>query len=321
MSRGSPRVGADPPAFSELALIASNAVLGQDVRIGPFCVIGREGADPVVIGDRTVIEDHAVVEPGAAIGEDCVVGSHCRIGRGSELAPGTRISSGVPRSAHVAARNAVPSPASTDGEDAPISPHALVASNAEIGDGVEIGPFAIVGWDGEEPVTIGAGTKIEPFALVEPGAMIGKECFIDAYCRVGFKSAIGDDTKLLYGAAVFENVVIGRACIVGGDVSDRTVLEDYVTYFGDVAHDYRRPGDLADWDGKPTPSPTIRSRSIVGQNAVIVGDREIGAQSYIAAGEVVKVDVPSGMLLQGGRMVEISKLRGLVRTRRDGLDP
>lgn len=313
-------IGAGPPLFSELALIATNAVIGADVRIGPFCVIGREGAEPVVIGDRTVVGDHAVIEPGATIGPDSTIGAHCRIGRGSVVAAKSSISSGVVRSLDAEARASAPSPASTTRANAPISPHALVASNVEFGDDVEIGPFAIVGWDGEEPVKIGSGTKISPFALIEPNVVIGRRCEVDAYCRVSFGTTVGDDTKLLYGAAVFENAHIGRACIVGGDVADRTILEDFVTHFGEVAHAYRDPGDLADWDGKPSLSPIIRTRSIVAQNAVIVGARTIGPSSYVAAGEVVNVDVPEGMLFQRGRMIEIAKTRGLVRTRRDGLD-
>ena len=316
-----PEAGADPPNFSELALVASNAELGANVRIGPFSVIGREGAEPVAIGDDTIIEDHVVVEPGAHIGARCVIGDHCRIGGGSVVAPGSRISSGIPRSGDARRRHEAPSPAASSGPEAPISPHALVALNASLGQGVEIGPFAIVGWDGEEPVKIGTGTKIAPFALIEPGVTIGERCEVDAYCRISFGSTIGHDTKLLYGAAVFESVRIGQACIVGGNVADRTVIEDFVTYFGEVAHDYRHPGDLADWDGKPTKSPTIRTRSIVAQNAVIVGGREIGPSSYVAAGEVVNVDVPPETLFQRGKMVEIAKTRGLVRTRRDGLDP
>lgn len=201
-----------------------------------------------------------------------------------------------------------------------VAPQALVAANVTLGEAVEIGPFAVVGWDGEEPVTIGARTKIAPFALIEPGAAIGADCEIDAYCRVGYRSSLGDETKLLYGAAIFESVSVGRACIVGGDVADRTVLEDYVTYFGEVAHDYRHPGDLAAWNGRPTKSPTIRSRSVVAQNAIIVGGREIGPSSYIAAGEIVRVDVPPDTLFQRGRMEAIAKTRGLVQTRRDGLD-
>jgi UDP-3-O-[3-hydroxymyristoyl] glucosamine N-acyltransferase len=311
---------------SELVQIAHNAAIGANVRIGDGSIVGVEGAAAVTIGDRTTIGRKVVVEPGVVIGSDAIIGDRCTIAVGCRIADGTAIADDMHINGDgLGADDATlgsssPSASPVTRSIRPISPHALIASNVVLGEGVEIGPFAIVGWDGEEPTYIGSGTKIAPYALIEPGVAIGKNCDVDAYCRVGFGSRIDDECKLLYGAAVFENVTIGRACIVGGDVADRTVLEDYVTFFGEVAHEYRHPGDLADWDGKPSESPIIRTRSIVAQNAIIVGGRKIGPSSYIAAGEVVNVDVPPGMLFQRGQMVEISKTRGLVQTRRDGLE-
>jgi UDP-3-O-[3-hydroxymyristoyl] glucosamine N-acyltransferase len=310
----------DGPLLSELALIASSTQLGIGVRAGPFTVIGREGDDPVQIGDRTQLEDHVLVEPGATIGADCVIEDHCRIGRGSFIAAGSRIRSGVRRAGDTETRHAAPSPATT-GADAksPVSHHALVASNATLGEEVEIDPFAIVGWEGELPVQLGARTKVSPFALIEPGVTIGEDCLIDAYCRIACGSTIGDRTQILYGAAVFENARIGSACIIGGNVADRTLIEDCVTHFGDIAHDYRNPGDLEDWDNVQAPSPTIKACTVIGQYAVIVGGLNIGPKSYIAAGEVVKVNVPAETLFLGGKMIELSKTRGLVRARTDGI--
>lgn len=203
--------------------------------------------------------------------------------------------------------------------DAPVSPRALVAGNVTLGTGSSIEAFATVGWDGDEPVTIGARTRIGAYALIEPGVVVGDDCTIDAYCRVAAGSRIGNRTQVLYGAAVFENARIGEACIIGGNVADRTVIEDCVTFFGEIAHDYRHPGDLEAWDSAVARSPTIRRCSVVGQNAIIVGGLEIGPGSYVGAGEVVRVRVPEGMLYQHGRLVELSKLRGLVKVRTDGV--
>ena len=195
---------------------------------------------------------------------------------------------------------------------------AVVAANVELGEGVTIGPFAVVGSDDEDPVSIGDGASIEPFALVEPGVTIGARCLVDAYCRIASGSRIGDDTQVLYGAAVFERAVIGASCIIGGNVADRTVIEDFVTHFGEIAHDYRHPGDLKDWDEVESPSPVIRSRAVVGQNAILVGPITIGAGSYISAGEVVHVDVGPGLLYQRGKTASLRRLNGLVRARTDG---
>lgn len=309
---------------SALVQIAHSTVIGANVRIGDGSIVGMEGATAVTIGDRTKIGQNVVVEPGVVIGSGAIIGNHCTIAAGCRIADGTTIAEGMHVTGDSLDADEAPrrlSMPSIPPVTRPISPHALIASNTVLGEGVEIGPFAIIGWDHEEPTYIGSGTKIGPYALIEPGVVIGKNCDVDAYCRVGFGSRIDDECKILYGAAIFEEAIIGRACIVGGDVADRTVLEDYVTFFGEVAHEYRHPGDLADWDGRPSKSPIIRTRSVVAQNAIIVGGRQIGPSSYIAAGEVVNCDVPPGMLFQRGRMIEISKTRGLVRTRRDGLQP
>ena len=305
-------------AISSLATIATNAVVKANVRIGPYTVVGREGDEPVSIGEATVIEDHVLVEPGASIGPNCIIEDHCRIGRGSTIAAGSRIRSGIRGSDDTAKRHAAPSPAATASMNAPVSSHALVASNVECAAGVQIDAFAIVGWEGEERVRVGARTKISPFALIEPGVTIGDDCLIDAYCRIASGATIGNRTQILYGAAVFEQAEIGEACIIGGNVADRTIIEDCVTHFGEIAHDYRTPGDLRDWDNTTAPSPTIRSCTVVGQYAVIVGGIEIGHGCYIAAGEVVRVTVEPGMLYQRGKTMLLSKTRGLVKARTDG---
>ncbi len=201
---------------------------------------------------------------------------------------------------------------------ASVAPTAVVAGNVVLGADVTVGPFAVVGSDDEDPVTVGAGTAIEPFALIEPGVTIGENCIVDAYCRIAGGSRIGDGTQILYGAAVFERAVIGASCIIGGNVADRTVIEDFVTHFGEIAHDYRHPGDLKDWDGVESESPRICSRAVIGQNAILVGPITIGAGSYVSAGEVVHVDVPAGHLYQRGQTAPLRLLKGFVRARTDG---
>jgi len=312
--------GDEGPGYSELALVASNAIIGEGVSIGPFSVVGRSYAEPVTIGKDTIVKDHVLIEPGAFIGIGCVIEDHCRIGRGSVIAEGSKISSGISYSMGTGQRGAPAIPQGPSAPDSAISPFALVATNVVLGEGVEIGPYAVVGWDGEQEVRIGAGTKILPFALIEPGAVVGDRCLVDAYCRICSGARICDEAQILYGAAVFEQATIGKACIIGGNVADRTVIEDFVTHFGEIAHIYRDPGDIKSWDEDKTPSPIIRARSVVAQNALIIGGREIGPSSYIAAGEVVSVNVPPDMLFQRGKLIELSKTRGLVRTRQDGLD-
>lgn len=198
-----------------------------------------------------------------------------------------------------------------------ISPQAIIGPRVRLGPGVRVGPFAAIGLDGNL-TSVGEGTAIAAYALVEGGTSIGARCVVDAYCRVCADAKIDDDTQILYGAAVFESAVIGRKCIIGGNVADRTIIEDYVTFFGEIAHDYRVPGDLRQWDsGEPRPSPTIRTRSVVGQNALLIGGIQIGPSAYVAAGETVRCNVPQGTIFVRGSLHPLYRFRGLVQTRTD----
>lgn len=201
--------------------------------------------------------------------------------------------------------------------EAPAVAHALIGPAAVLGARVRIGPFSVVGWDGAK-TSIGTETQVGPHALIEGGTEIGARCQIDAYCRICAGTVIGDETQILYGASVFENVQIGRKCIIGGNVADRTIIEDFVTFFGEIAHDYRVAGDLQSWDhGPKRPSPIIRTRSVVGQNALLVGGIEIGPDAYVAAGEAVRCNVPPGYMFVRGSLSPLSRYRGLIQARTD----
>ena len=198
-----------------------------------------------------------------------------------------------------------------------LATHALVGSDVHLGAKVALGPFSVVGWDGIK-TSIGDDTEVAAHALIEGGAEIGTKCLIDAYCRICAGAVIGDETQVLYGAAIFEDAQIGQKCIIGGNVADRTIIEDFVTYFGEIAHDYRIPGDLKSWDdGSKRPSPVIRARSVVGQNALLVGGIEIGPDSYVAAGETVRCNVPPGYMFVRGTLSPLSQYKGLIQARTD----
>jgi UDP-N-acetylglucosamine acyltransferase len=58
------------------ALVDPKARLGEDVEIGPYCIIG----DEVRIGARTRLMSHVVVDGITTIGEDCIVHPFARLG-------------------------------------------------------------------------------------------------------------------------------------------------------------------------------------------------------------------------------------------------
>lgn len=62
--------------ISPLAVVDPRAMLGADVRIGPFCLVGPQ----VVIGDRTILDSHVAIVGRTTIGSDNRFWPNCVIG-------------------------------------------------------------------------------------------------------------------------------------------------------------------------------------------------------------------------------------------------
>lgn len=190
-----------------------------------------------------------------------------------------------------------------------------VHEKVKIGKNVTIGHCSCVGFgdpeDGEiiieDNVTIGA------FCVIHFGAVIRKSVSIEHNCVIGIEAEIGKNTKILSGKEVTYQAKIGANCIIGGHVADRTIIEDNVTYMGEIAHSHRNA--RLDWDETVEPSPIIYKGSVVGVNALIIGGRKIGPCAYIGAGEVVRTDVGEGIALMKGEMKPLSVYRGIFKSR------
>jgi len=191
----------------------------------------------------------------------------------------------------------------------------FVHEKVKIGKNVTIGHGSCIGFgdpeDGEiiieDNVTIGA------FCVIHFGVVIRKSVSIEHNCVIGIEVEIGKNTKILSGKEVTYRAKIGVNCIIGGHVADRTIIEDNVTYMGEIAHSHRNA--RLDWDETVEPSPIIYKGSVVGVNALIIGGRKIGPCAYIGAGEVVRTDVGEGIALMKGEMKPLSVYRGIFNSR------
>ena len=65
---------------------------------------------------------------------------------------------------------------------------------------------------------IGDGVHIGAFCVIEHGVHIENNVEIDHYCRIARGARIGSKTRILYRAQVFEDVIIGRNCIIAGEL-------------------------------------------------------------------------------------------------------
>jgi bifunctional UDP-N-acetylglucosamine pyrophosphorylase/glucosamine-1-phosphate N-acetyltransferase len=190
----------------------------------------------------------------------------------------------------------------------------FVHEKVKIGENVKIGHCSCIGFgdpeDGEiiieDNVTIGA------FCIIHFGAVIKESAYIDHRCVIG-EAEIGEKTQVLSGKEITYKAKIGNNCIIGGNVADRTIIEDNVTYLGEIAHSHRDASQ--DWDTTEEPSPIIYKGSFVGVNALIIGPRKIGPGAYIGAGEIVRTDVGKEMTLMKGEIKPLSAYRGMFKPR------
>lgn len=190
----------------------------------------------------------------------------------------------------------------------------FIAKNTKILGNINVGHCTAIGMNESGlPTIIHQGVKIGAFCIIEDGVEIFENCDLDHYSSVYSNVIIERNTKILYGAKVFSNSKIGANCIIGGDIPERTILEDNVTMMGTIIHNHRDAS--LDWDTTDEPSPTIKKGAVVGCNSLIMGGITIGEGAYISVGETVKCDVPANSVFINGSISPIKKWRGLIKSR------
>jgi UDP-3-O-[3-hydroxymyristoyl] glucosamine N-acyltransferase len=180
---------------------------------------------------------------------------------------------------------------------------------------ISFGAFVVVEASPESPVRIGPKSRIGHQVYIGKAVTLHEGVRLDTMSFVGAHSTIGEGSAV-HSVKVFEAVTIGRNTFIGGDVSNWTVIGDDVTFMGRIVHTYRKAGGRSDWVGSgPQPSPHIRDKAVVGENAMLIGGIDIGRGAYVAAGEIIKYDVPAGHLAIDGKLIPLSDFRGFIKSR------
>jgi UDP-2-acetamido-3-amino-2,3-dideoxy-glucuronate N-acetyltransferase len=140
-------------------------------------------------------------------------------------------------------------------------------------------PTAIV----DEPVEIGAGTKIWHFSHVSPNAKIGERCVMGQNVFVANDVVIGSNVKIQNNVSIYTGVEIeddvfcGPSCVFTNVINPRSQI---------VRHSqYQRT--------------LIRRGATLGANSTVVCGATLGRYCFVGAGALVRGDVPDYALMLG----------------------
>jgi acetyltransferase-like isoleucine patch superfamily enzyme len=180
---------------------------------------------------------------------------------------------------------------------------AIVADDARVGADPEIGPFSLVGVDGDD--------ELDPVAL-------GSQCLIRSHCVVYRGTRFGASVTLGHGVLVRENCAIGNRVSIGshsivehtvqmGDdvrlhsncfVPEESVLEDGAWLGPGVivtnARYPNRPETKENLEGVH-----IGERATIGAGVILMPGIRVGEGALIGAGAVVLQNVAPGHRVVG----------------------
>jgi UDP-2-acetamido-3-amino-2,3-dideoxy-glucuronate N-acetyltransferase len=135
----------------------------------------------------------------------------------------------------------------------------------------------------DQNVRIGAGTKVWHFSHLMPGARIGEGCSIGQNVFIGRDVPVGDNVKIQNNVSLYEGVSIGDEVFLGPSMVFTNVMNP-------------RSGVERKDEFMAT---KVRRGATIGANATIVCGICLGAYCFIAAGAVVRRDVPPYALMAG----------------------
>jgi UDP-2-acetamido-3-amino-2,3-dideoxy-glucuronate N-acetyltransferase len=135
----------------------------------------------------------------------------------------------------------------------------------------------------DEPVVIGAGTKIWHFCHVMKNSRIGK------HCNIGQNVVISPDVTLGNNVKVQNNVSIYTGCILEDDVFCGPSMV-FTNVINPRSHVVRRD------EYKTT---LVKRGASLGANCTVVCGSTIGRYAFVGAGAVVTRDVPDYALVYG----------------------
>jgi len=208
------------PGIHPTAVVAESATVGENVYVGPQCVI-----EPgVAIGDNTVIVAGCYVGHDAVLGQDCMLRAHVSIRERSRL--GDRVT--------IHDRCVIGS----DGfgytpDENGVWQKVMQLGIVEIGNDVEIGANVTIDRARFGKTVIGNGVKIDNLVQVAHNVRIGDHAVMAAQVGISGSTHIGRHAQLGGQAGLAGHIRIGDGAVVGAqggvtkDVPPKTFVSGY----------------------------------------------------------------------------------------------
>lgn len=164
------------------AIVEDGAVLGADVTLGAYCVVGPHAK----IGDGTELMAHAVVDGYTTVGRECTIHPFARIGGKTQDLKYKGGAPGVVVGDRTVMRECVTINAGThDGEMTEVGSDCLLMAYSHVAHACKIG----------NGVIIANGTQLAGDVIVEDFAIIEGLCGVVQFRRVGKMAFLGGYTK------------------------------------------------------------------------------------------------------------------------------
>jgi UDP-3-O-[3-hydroxymyristoyl] glucosamine N-acyltransferase len=213
-----PRIaaGIDPLAsISNEARIGEGACIGAFVTVGPGVVIGARAriASHVSVAEDTRVGDDALILQGARIGPRVTIGDRFICQPGAVVG-GDGFSFVTPE------KSGVETIRETLGSRDHIDPqgwtriHSL--GSVVIGDDVEVGANACIDRGTIRDTRIGSGTKLDNLVHLGHNVVVGRDCLLCGQVGIAGSARIGDRVVLGGQCGVNDNIFVGDDVIAGG---------------------------------------------------------------------------------------------------------
>jgi UDP-3-O-[3-hydroxymyristoyl] glucosamine N-acyltransferase len=251
------------------AVVAPDAVLGRDVSIGAYAVVGPRCR----LGDRSVIHPHVTLYSEVWLGADCVIHSGAHLREGTRL--GDRV---VVQNGAVIGSDGFGHAFDASGRRVAV-PH---RSPVEIGDDCEIGANTTI--DASHPAQprrgapatrtyLGPGVKVDNLVQIAHGCSIGAGSTLSAQVGLAGSTVVGRNVTLGGQAGVAGHLEIGSGALVGGKTGVVSDVEPGAAVLGYPQVGRRQWGRIvAVW--KRLPELWRRVRRIEEKLGIEAGERE-----------------------------------------------